>query len=251
MHRLRLLLLFSLFLHFFATISAFNAPKPMNSRRAVLFCPLPLILCTIPRRASAKVTLNPLQTISSSNHSPQVIANDIYSVTLPEDFYALQQKKDIGVLLKAGNIGTTSVVAVERFKTFTLLQNEGVIDGSKQLLSNWSDFGDNQKRTCEAVIRYRDRDKIQSRGGATDEKIVDDSIRLDESLLTFVTTRGVPVQDAEKYMELTGRSSISRTTIYELFLGEGVITAIYGSWGDVEGEEEVIGNVVRSFSLTK
>ena len=104
-------------------------------------------------------------------------------------------------------------------------------------MKRWGEVGSTAE-ICAAVVRYRLRDNQQ---GIKDSTILPDTVSVTDDVVAFTTAAGVPLNDPEKYKEMTGRNGLVRTTMYKLFLnaGDGYVVGVYGSFGDDVGGGEV------------
>lgn len=187
----------------------------------------------------------------------------LFSLSVPKNFYTLRrtQKGDLpdaktgkgrrgSSIFTAGNMAKAEVVAVERFPTRVLLEENG-IDASGDL-STFNAIGE-PKAVASLLILRREKDS-QFQGAKTldDVKISDDGKEL-----TFRLKTEIEVQKPELLLEQYGISQLFRITLAKATLAsnDGNIMAVFASALEQDFNNGVDGpaleQTVKSFIATE
>eukprot|EP00616_Rhizochromulina_sp_CCMP1243_P003952 CAMPEP_0118981064 /NCGR_PEP_ID=MMETSP1173-20130426/29758_1 /TAXON_ID=1034831 /ORGANISM="Rhizochromulina marina cf, Strain CCMP1243" /LENGTH=260 /DNA_ID=CAMNT_0006931459 /DNA_START=68 /DNA_END=847 /DNA_ORIENTATION=- len=185
----------------------------------------------------------------------------MFRVSLPPKWYKVRPK-DKGDLpdargkgrrgsriFSAGDLSNQfapKILSVERLPVATLLGDAGVIlkpeDGP--VASAWTEVG--RPQAVAGLLVNRRDDESTAMGKGMVSRLVEDSVKIEEGFLTFVTVTDIPVSRPEILEEETGKREIRRYSIYRGFLrpneleattkpepGSGV-PIITGVWVSVE-----------------
>jgi hypothetical protein len=161
----------------------------------------------------------------------------LFSLRVPKNFYTLRrtQKGDLpdaktgkgrrgSSIFTAGNLAKAEVVAVERYPTRVLLEENG-IDSSGDL-STFTAIGE-PKAVASLIILRREKE-TQNQGAKIvgDVKVTDDGKEL-----TFRLKTEIDVQKPELLLEQDGISQLFRITLAKATLNsnDGNIMAVFGS----------------------
>ncbi len=161
----------------------------------------------------------------------------LFSLQVPQDFFTLRrtQKGDLpdaktgqgrrgSSIFTAGNMAKAEVVAVERFPTRVLLEENG-IDPTGDL-STFPAIG-NAQAVANLIVVRRDRDTQ-----TTGTKVLDSvQVTPDGKELTFRLKTEIEVQKPELLMEQYGVSKLIRVTLAKATLtsNDGNIMAVFAS----------------------
>jgi len=161
----------------------------------------------------------------------------LFSLRIPKEFFTLRrtQKGDLpnsktgkgrrgSSIFTAGNMAKAEVVAVERFPTRVLLEENGIEATGD--LSTFPAIG-NPKAVANLIILRREKD-AQNQG----KKVVDSvEVTQDGKELTFRLRTEIDVQNPELLLEQTGVSQLFRITLAKATLNsnDGNIMAIFAS----------------------
>mmetsp|Transcript_51452 Transcript_51452/g.57465 ORF Transcript_51452/g.57465 Transcript_51452/m.57465 type:complete len:334 (+) Transcript_51452:114-1115(+) len=162
----------------------------------------------------------------------------LFSLRIPKEFFTLRrtQKGDLpnsktgkgrrgSSIFTAGNMAKAEVVAVERFPTRVLLEENGIEATGD--LSTFSAIG-NPKAIATLIILRREKD-AQNQG----KKVVVDSVEAaqDGKELTFRLRTEIDVQNPELLLEQTGVSQLFRITLAKATLNsnDGNMMVIFAS----------------------
>eukprot|EP00980_Cylindrotheca_fusiformis_P006857 scaffold1434_cov107-Cylindrotheca_fusiformis.AAC.7 len=161
----------------------------------------------------------------------------LFSLRVPKTFFTLRrtQKGDLpdaktgkgrrgSSIFTAGNMAKAEVVAVERFPTRLLLEENG-IEASGDL-STFTAIGE-PKAVASLIVMRREKD-LPNQGA----KVLDDvKISADGKELTFRLKTEIDVQKPELLMEQYGISQLFRITVAKATLNsnDGNIMAVFGS----------------------
>jgi hypothetical protein len=186
----------------------------------------------------------------------------LFSLRVPKDFFTLRrtQKGDLpdaktgkgrrgSSIFTAGNMAKAEVVAVERFPTRVLLEENGIEATGD--LSSFPGIGD-PKAVANLIILRREKD-TQKQG----IKVLDSvQVTPDGKELTFRLKTEIEVQKPELLMEEFGISQLFRITIAKATLNsnDGNIMAVFASALEQDFNNGVDGpaleETVRSFQAT-
>mmetsp|Transcript_5898 Transcript_5898/g.11531 ORF Transcript_5898/g.11531 Transcript_5898/m.11531 type:complete len:303 (+) Transcript_5898:101-1009(+) len=164
----------------------------------------------------------------------------LFSIDIPKRFFAIRRssKGDLpdektgkgrrgGTIFTAGDMSKAEVIAVERFPTRALLEDEG-IDASGDL-STFSAIGE-PVAVANLLLRRREKDKPGTQNIAV---LVGDSVDLspDGRTLTFSLKQQINVEKPELLMETMGVSELYRTTVAKATLtsNDGQLLVVFAS----------------------
>lgn len=186
----------------------------------------------------------------------------LFSLRVPKGFYTLRrtQKGDLpdaktgkgrrgSSIFTAGNMAKAEVVAVERFPTRVLLEENGVEPTGD--LSTFPAIGD-AKAIASLIILRREKDS-QSQGARVLESV---DVTPDGKTLTFKLRTEIEVQKPELLLEQMGVSQLFRVTVAKATLdsNDGNIMAIFASALEQDYTNGVDGpaleDTVKSFEAT-
>jgi len=163
----------------------------------------------------------------------------LFAINVPKRFFAIRRtiKGDLpdeatgkgrrgSSIFTAGDMAKAEVVAVERFPTKVLLEEEG-IDSSGDL-STFPSIG-NPTAIANLITLRRDRDKQQQ----SKTTVIPNSVSVSEDgkTLYFRLSSSVDVQKPELLMEQTGVSELVRMTLAKatLLSNDGQMMAVFAS----------------------
>lgn len=187
----------------------------------------------------------------------------LFSLSVPKGFYTLRrtQKGDLpnaktgkgrrgSSIFTAGNLAKAEVVAVERFPTRVLLEENGVQASGD--LGTFPAIGD-AKAIASLIILRREKDAANQ--GARILDSVD--VSPDGKTLFFRLKTEIDVQKPELLLEQTGVSQLFRVTLAKATLNsnDGNIMAVFASALEQDFTNGVDGpaleNTVQSFQATR
>lgn len=195
--------------------------------------------------ATSKVNPIPMKTF--------IDPKGLFSIRVPQSFFTLRRtfKGDLpdaktgqgrrgSSIFSAGDMTKAEVIAVERFPTFVLLEEDGVTVSPTDDLSNFSKLG-TPLAIASLLNRKREREKQGSTQSSTGTKIVNDSVKLldDGKSLTFELRTKIDVQKPELLMEQMGVSELTRITLAKATIvdgeeGVGQMMVVYASALDTD-----------------
>uniref|UniRef100_A0A7S4A9E2 Plastid lipid-associated protein/fibrillin conserved domain-containing protein n=1 Tax=Pseudo-nitzschia australis TaxID=44445 RepID=A0A7S4A9E2_9STRA len=162
----------------------------------------------------------------------------LFSLRVPTGFYTLRrtQKGDLpdaktgkgrrgSSIFTAGNMAKAEVIAVERFPTRVLLEENGIAATGD--LSTFPGIGD-AKAVASLIILRREKDSPKNVGAKTLEAV---EVTPDGKTLTFRLKTEIDVQKPELLLEEIGISRLFRVTVAKATLdsSDGNIMAIFAS----------------------
>uniref|UniRef100_A0A7S3P6G9 PsbP C-terminal domain-containing protein n=1 Tax=Amphora coffeiformis TaxID=265554 RepID=A0A7S3P6G9_9STRA len=163
----------------------------------------------------------------------------LFSISVPNGFYTLRRKAKGDLpdektgkgrrgssIFTAGNMAKAEVIAVERFPTRVLLEENGIeANGS---LSTFPDIGE-PLAVANLINLRREKDKP----GVANINIDRDSVKVsdDGKVLTFKIKTEIEVQKPELLLEQYGVSKLFRTTLAKASLEstDGNLLAVFAS----------------------
>lgn len=186
-----------------------------------------------------------------------------FTIRVPKDFYAIRRvvKGDLpdektgkgrrgSSIFTAGNLAKAEVIAVERFPTRVLLEENGIAATGD--LSTVTALG-NPAIVATLVNKRREKDKP---GGGANTILLRETLQLsaDKKELIFELKNEIDVQKPELLLEQEGISQLFRRTVAKLSLNsnDGNIMAVFASAleQDFEGPDGIaLQETVRSFNV--
>ncbi|KAL3910028.1 MAG: hypothetical protein SGILL_007851 [Bacillariaceae sp.] len=163
----------------------------------------------------------------------------LFQLEVPKDFFTLRrtQKGDLpdaktgkgrrgSSIFTAGNMAKAEVVAVERFPTRVLLEENGVTVEEGTDLSTFPSIGE-AKAVANLIVLRREKES-QNQGAKVLDSI---SVSPDGKQLSFRLKTEIEVQKPELLMEQYGISELFRITLAKVTLdaGDGNIMAVFAS----------------------
>ncbi|KAL3779982.1 hypothetical protein HJC23_007081 [Cyclotella cryptica] len=164
----------------------------------------------------------------------------LFTIQVPSRFFAIRRsaKGDLpdvktgkgrrgGTIFTAGDMGKAEVIAVERFPTRALLEDEGYTPSGD--LTTFSSIGE-PTAIATLLLRRREKDKPGTQNTAvldtTSVALSDDGMTL-----TFTLRQQINVEKPELLMETMGVSELYRTTLAKATLTsrDGQIMAVFAS----------------------
>lgn len=243
-----------------------NLSNPLNTRRNWIHCVATAactsVLLTSPTiaRADDAVAVAPAPTPLEMKDF--VDPAGLFSLRVPKNFYTLRrtQKGDLpdaktgkgrrgSSIFTAGNMAKAEVVAVERFPTRVLLEENGIQATGD--LSTFPAIGD--AKAIASLITLR-REKDSQVLGARVLDSVD--VSPDGKTLSFRLRTEIEVQKPELLLEQMGVSQLFRVTVAKATLNseDGNIMAIFASALEQDFKNGVDGpaleDTVQSFQVT-
>lgn len=189
----------------------------------------------------------------------------LFALTIPKRFFAIRRtnKGDLpdektgkgrrgSSIFTAGDMSKAEVIAVERFPTFALLEDEGILVEKGADLSTFPAIGD-AAAIANLIALRRDKDKPTQ----TRTNLLTDSVRLSEDgkTLYFSLSTAIDVQKPELLLEQEGVSELVRITQAKATLtsNDGQLLAVFASalQQDYTGTDGVaLKETVESFVAT-
>jgi len=182
--------------------------------------------------------------VSSVAASPQPVEMKLFTdpqslfvVNVPKRFYTLRRtaKGDMpdpktgkgrrgGTIFTAGDMAKAEVIAIERYPTFVMLEDEGITPSGD--LSTFPSIGDSITLATLLYLR-RERDKP----GQSRTTLLKDTVTVSEDgkTLSFMLKAEIDVQKPELLMEQMGVTELFRITTAKATLVDGQIMAIWAS----------------------
>jgi len=165
----------------------------------------------------------------------------LFALTVPKRFFAIRRtnKGDLpdektgkgrrgSSIFTAGDLSKAEVIAVERFPTFALLEDEGILVEKGADLSTFPAIGD-AAAIANLIVLRRDKDKPTQ----TRTNLLMDSVRLSEDgkTLYFSLSTAIDVQKPELLLEQEGVSELVRITQAKatLMSNDGQLLAVFAS----------------------
>lgn len=163
----------------------------------------------------------------------------LFAINVPKRFFAIRRtvKGDLpnektgqgrrgSSIFTAGDMSKAEVVAIERFPTRVLLEDEGIVPSGN--LSTFSGIG-NPTAIANLIALRRDKDKqTQARTVVVPNSV---SVSTDDKTLYFSLSQSIDVQKPELLMEQTGMSELVRVTLAKATLdsNDGQMMAVFAS----------------------
>ncbi len=189
----------------------------------------------------------------------------LFALNVPKRFYAIRRtaKGDLpdektgkgrrgSSIFTAGDMAKAEVIAVERFPTRALLEDEGIVVEANADLTTFPNIGDS-KAIANLIALRRDKDKP----GQTRTTLIPESVSVSEDgkTLYFSLTTSIDVQKPELLLEQEGISELVRITLAKATLtsGDGQLLAVFASalQQDFNGVDGVaLNESVNSFVAT-
>jgi hypothetical protein len=192
-----------------------------------------------PQKAFAEDSVATATTTTPLEMKPFIDPQGLFALNVPKDFFTLRrtQKGDLpdaktgkgrrgSSIFTAGNMAKAEVVAVERFPTRVLLEENGISSADDGDLSTFPAIGD-AKAVANLIVLRRERD-TQYQGA----KVLDNiQVTPDGKQLTFRLKTEIEVQKPELLLEEYGVSRLFRVTVAKATLdsNDGNIMAVFAS----------------------
>lgn len=165
----------------------------------------------------------------------------LFAINVPKRFFAIRRtvKGDLpdektgkgrrgSSIFTAGDLAKAEVIAIERFPTFTLLEDEGIIVEPGADLTTFPKIGD-AIAIANLIAIKRDKDKP----GQARTLVIPDSVLLsdDGKTLSFSLSSNIEVQKPELLFEQEGISELVRITLAKATLNsnDGQLMAVFAS----------------------
>eukprot|EP00970_Alexandrium_tamarense_P008518 scaffold1625_cov192-Alexandrium_tamarense.AAC.37 len=188
----------------------------------------------------------------------------LFIIDVPKRFFAIRRsaKGDLpdektgqgrrgGTIFTAGDMAKAEVIAVERFPTRAMLEDEGYQPSGD--LTTFTSIGD-PTAIATLLLRRREKDKPGTQNTALLDK---DSVSLstDGTTLTFSLRQQINVEKPELLMEEMGVSELFRTTLCKATLAsnDGQMMAVFASALDQDyagPDGAALRKAVDSFTAT-
>ncbi len=184
----------------------------------------------------------------------------LFTLRVPKDFFTLRRtvKGDLpdaqtgrgrrgSSIFTAGNMAKAEVVAVERFPTRVLLEENGVEATGD--LTTFPAIGD-ARAVAELIVSRREREAQQQRGNRVLDMV---QVTPNGKELTFRLTTEIDVQKPDLLLEQYGVSRLFRVTVAKATLdsNDGNIMAVFASALEQDFDNGVDGpaleDTVKSF----
>jgi hypothetical protein len=188
---------------------------------------------------AATPATTPTKRINKVEMKTFVDPKGLFAINVPKSFFAIRRtvKGDLpdektgkgrrgSSIFTAGDMAKAEVVAIERFPTKVLLEEEGIIPSGD--LSTFTSIG-NPTSIANLIALRRDRDKqTQARTIVLPNSV---STSPDGKTLYFSLSQSIDVQKPELLMEQTGYSELVRLTLAKASLdsNDGQMMAVFAS----------------------